>query len=175
MLKRIYLLLLFPCMIISACSDGVSYSPWPPGISPGHVLKINCDGDSSYSVADIDGWPIVVVCRSPQDIERLDNLNDKVLDPEAGNKPGRWLRSARDDVFVVIGVSPYSRCTVKIVPEGSLSYAPDWPGGFIDPCRDAAWDMAGRQIKAPSGYSKFVGNLTVPKYSFISDTAIKFE
>lgn len=163
---------------VTACSTD-TLSPWPPEITSGSRLSVDCDSDGKVSQHHVSGVPVLVVCRGEDDLERLEQLDDYVFQPGPIKGDNRQFRSVRQDVFIAVGISPHSRCTLEFVPEDGKWTEIGWPGGFHSLCRGEVFDMAGRQIKpgpfSPTNFQNFIGNLFVPEYRFVSDTEVEFK
>ncbi len=144
-------------------------------------LNFDCTGDHRVTSHPIRKTPILVICRDKTDMENLKRLDEHVFDKGLDEFHGAMYRAVRDDVFVVIPVSPYMRCLVDYVPRtgNARGWSPDrWFGGFWSLCSSVTFDLAGRQLKpgrfSPPMFPKFVGNLPVPKYRLLSNTEIEF-
>lgn len=118
------------------------------------------------------GQPIWVIRRTPDMIDSLPKLNDKLRDPNCleDQQPSyakNIYRSIKPEFFVAIGVCTHLGCIPNFRPDvGGIS--PDWLGGFYCPCHGSKYDLAGRVyqgVPAPL-------NLKIPRYMFASDTEI---
>jgi ubiquinol-cytochrome c reductase iron-sulfur subunit len=155
-------------VLVSACARGGSDHA-PPTVAvntnelaEGHSLEVQWDGQ-----------PIVVYRRTPKDIENLHVLDQEVIPQRAESPTLGRLRSKRAGIFVAIMVSPYSSCKVTFRPSGApLSGVPnkEWLGGFVCPCTDIPYDLAGRTIKpgrfSPSDWSRPTEYLRVPPHHY---------
>jgi len=164
-------------LTICACSGDTFQTP-----SPGARLSIDCASEEKVTQLYVDGVPLFVLCRSEEDLNTLEQLDNYVYEPDVKSVEERQFRAERRDVFIVIGISPYTRCTVQFEPKGSNEWSwsdVDWPGGFYSLCHGEVFDMAGRQIKpgkfSPTDFPGFIGNLVVPEYRFVSDTEVEFK
>ncbi|ALM52129.1 ubiquinol-cytochrome c reductase iron-sulfur subunit [Halomonas huangheensis] len=122
------------------------------------------------------GRPVWLVNRTPEMIERTEDLTADILaDPES-ERPQQPeyvtgpLRSIRPEIGVLVGICTHLGCSPLYKPEPNAQDvgAEDWPGGFFCPCHGSRFDLAGRvfrNVPAPT-------NLEVPPYHFISDTVI---
>ncbi|WP_412754014.1 ubiquinol-cytochrome c reductase iron-sulfur subunit [Legionella londiniensis] len=118
------------------------------------------------------GRPVWIIRRTPQMLETLDEVADRLRDPEslveqqpeyAQNK----YRSIKPEYLVLIGICTHLGCVPKYKPDES-ELGPDWPGGFYCPCHGSSFDLAGRVFKGVPAPI----NLQVPPYRFISDHVI---
>lgn len=122
------------------------------------------------------GQPVFVVSRKSDVIERLEQPNDDLADPDSLNdaqQPGYaqnpW-RSKRPEIGVFVGLCTHLGCSPKfygvVQPE---PFDPNWQGGFFCPCHGSKFDMAGRVTKGVPAPD----NLPVPPYQFLSDSVIR--
>lgn len=152
-------------------------------IAPGEVKTVSWQG-----------WPVIVLHRTPQQIRELRDADAKALgDPDGsefdslirkeaqsiGNRFANLLlldqarlehmplRSIRDDIFVAINTSPYIGCSTQYVPIADEHAPADWRGGFIDPCRSDRYDLAGRVLKGHTFINNW--NLLIPPHVFVDD------
>lgn len=121
------------------------------------------------------GQPVFVIYRKPEAIERLEQENDDLADPESDNAEMQpdyarnpW-RSKRPEIGVYVGLCTHLGCSPKF--HGEVQPEPfdtEWQGGFFCPCHGSKFDMAGRVVKGVPAPD----NLPVPPYQFISDNVI---
>lgn len=114
------------------------------------------------------GRAIYVVHRSAQMLERLQNEDYDLRDPdsEESEQPDfaqNEFRSLRPEILVIEGVCTHLGCVplsrFEVAP---ADLGPDWVGGFFCPCHGSMFDLSGRVfagVPAPT-------NLTVPPHSF---------
>ena len=169
---------LFSCVFLVGCKDKVVDAS-DIAVKAGSRLKINCMNDSKSTLHDVEGIPILVLCRSSKDLNNLQMLDDEIFDSMLSKDLN--YRAVRNEIFVVIPISPLSNCKVDFIPQNSNDFgwlSNDWLGGFHSVCDSEVYDMAGRQLKpgrySPTKFPKFIGNLTVPDYKYISETEIEF-
>ena len=132
-------------------------------LEPGAMVKVEWRGKA-----------IFVVNRTPQMLNAIDGVDDKLRDPgsneseqpEFAKNPARALKP---EYLVLVGVCTHLGCApLDKFAQGDVTVAADWPGGFFCPCHGSKFDMSGRVFKdvpAPT-------NLPVPPYRFLSDTRI---
>jgi ubiquinol-cytochrome c reductase iron-sulfur subunit len=107
------------------------------------------------------GKPVFIRRRTPEEISSAEQtdiatLRDPQKDSERVKKP-EWL--------VLVGICTHLGC----VPQGqkSTDVKGDF-GGWFCPCHGSHYDTSGRIRKGPAPK-----NLAVPKYEFLTDTAIR--
>ena len=104
------------------------------------------------------GKPVFIRRRTPQEIQEAEAVNIAVLpDPQTDDER---TKAGHREWLIVIGVCTHLGC----VPIGKSG---DYDGWFC-PCHGSQYDSSGRIRKGPAPT-----NLTVPYYTFISDTKIK--
>jgi ubiquinol-cytochrome c reductase iron-sulfur subunit len=121
------------------------------------------------------GKPVWIIHRSPEMLEGLKKIEDKVSDPksERPNQPDyakNEMRSIKPEYMVAVGICTHLGCspTEKFATGSASGIEADWPGGFFCPCHGSTFDLAGRVYKnkpAPD-------NLVVPPYKFVGDSKI---
>ncbi|GAB4173614.1 MAG: ubiquinol-cytochrome c reductase iron-sulfur subunit [Rhodocyclaceae bacterium] len=126
-------------------------------------------------VAEWRGKPVWVVHRTPEMLEALKKLDDRMADPRSARdmQPAyakNAYRSIKPEYLVVVGICTHLGCspTEKFKPGAESGIDPDWPGGFLCPCHGSTFDLAGRVYKnkpAPD-------NLEVPPHMYLSDSRI---
>lgn len=124
------------------------------------------------------GWrgrPIWVVRRTPEMLELLPEIRDRLRDPdseEVTQQPDyarNSHRSIRPEILVLIGICTHLGCSPAFRPEiGVADIGADWPGGWLCACHGSRFDMAGRVYRnVPAAL-----NLEVPPYRFVNDDLI---
>ncbi|PKM12032.1 MAG: ubiquinol-cytochrome c reductase iron-sulfur subunit [Gammaproteobacteria bacterium HGW-Gammaproteobacteria-3] len=120
------------------------------------------------------GKPVWLLNRTPQVLETLKTLDDKLRDPlsnesEQPDYTKNPLRSIKPEIFVAVGLCTHLGCSPTFRPEiAPVDLGKDWHGGFFCPCHGSWFDLAGRVyrgVPAPT-------NLEIPPYHFVSDTQI---
>jgi len=121
------------------------------------------------------GQPIFVLNRTEGAVERLEEPNPNLADPDSSNHDQQpafaenpW-RSRRPEIGVYVGLCTHLGCSPKYFPKVEPEpFDPNWQGGFFCPCHGSRFDLAGRVVKAvPAPY-----NLVVPPYRFVTDTVL---
>jgi ubiquinol-cytochrome c reductase iron-sulfur subunit len=124
------------------------------------------------------GKPVWILKRTPEQLESLKKVEDKLADPKSERKPGELTpeyarnpgRSIKPDVLVAVGICTHLGCspTAKLQPGTQPGLPDDWPGGFFCPCHGSTFDVAGRVYKnvpAPD-------NLEIPPHMYLSDSKL---
>ncbi len=121
------------------------------------------------------GQPIFIVYRTPDAVERLEQGNPDLADPDSANaaqQPGyaqnAW-RSRRPEIGLYVGLCTHLGCSPKYYGEVAPEpFDPNWQGGFFCPCHGSRFDLAGRVVKGVPAPD----NLPVPPYQFVSENVI---
>lgn len=132
-------------------------------LEPGQMIRVKWRGK-----------PVWVVKRTPDMLDTLASLNDKLRDPESAEpqQPAyaqNEYRSIKPEVLVLIGICTHLGCSPTYRPDvAPADLGPDWKGGFFCPCHGSRFDLAGRVyagVPAPK-------NLEIPPYQYLTDTTI---
>lgn len=121
-----------------------------------------------------EGRPVVTYRRTDTDIVTLRTTDERLQDAiskksEQPESMANDFRSASPDWFVAIALGTDLGCSIDYLPPGEESFQEQpWAGGFMDTCRKARYDLAGRVYE--SQYAS--RNLVVPHYSIVGDTLI---
>lgn len=120
------------------------------------------------------GRPIWVLKRTPDMIERVEQADPLVRDPESQEPQqpeyaANRLRSIKPEVLVVVGSCTHLGCspTPRFEPAPE-DLGPEWPGGFFCACHGSKFDLAGRVwrgVPAPL-------NLVVPPHKYVDESTI---
>ncbi len=115
------------------------------------------------------GQPVWIIRRTPDQLQALTGLNDRLRDPDSANpeqQPGyaqNAHRSIKPEYLVLVGICTHLGCAPLFLPQlEAQPFEADWKGGFFCPCHGSKFDMAGRVyagVPAPT-------NLKVPPYRF---------
>lgn len=119
------------------------------------------------------GKPVWIVRRTPEVLETLPTLDDRLRDPESSQDQQppyarNEYRSIKPEILVLIGICTHLGCSPLYVKAEQPPLGSGWPGGFFCPCHGSRFDYAGRVyegVPAPL-------NLVVPPYMFLTDTRI---
>jgi ubiquinol-cytochrome c reductase iron-sulfur subunit len=125
-------------------------------------------------VVEWRGKPVWILHRTPQMLKAVQSDDGRVADPQSrrSEQPDyarNQFRSLKPEYLVVVGICTHLGCSPvqRLAPQAE-PFAADWRGGFYCPCHGSLFDLAGRvwrNVPAPD-------NLTVPPYSFVSDTTL---
>lgn len=132
-------------------------------IEPGQMLNVEWRGK-----------PVWIVNRTPEMVESLDKLNDRVSDPDsqASEQPEyaqNQTRSVKDSVLVMVAICTHLGCSPKYRPDvAPADLGEDWLGGFFCPCHGSKYDIAGRVYKGQPAPL----NMPVPPHRYIGDTVL---
>lgn len=121
------------------------------------------------------GKPVWIYKRTPEQLEALPSLDDRLRDPNSENADQtpafakNETRSIKPEIAVIVGICTHLGCSPKHIPElQPQPFDAEWKGGFYCPCHNSRFDLAGRVfqgVPAPA-------NLEIPPYHFIDDTRI---
>lgn len=134
-------------------------------LQPGQLMRVKWRGK-----------PVWIVNRTDENLSDLDQLADRLVDPEseAPQQPeycaNPWRsREGQKKYLVAIGICTHLGCSPTYRPEVAPDdLGADWVGGFFCPCHGSRFDLAGRVYKnvpAPK-------NLEIPPYQYLSDHVI---
>jgi len=156
-----------------------SWAPSARARALGAPIKIDISRlEAGQMLGPIPAWrgkPVFVLSRSPEALERLNTLTDKLEDPNSERLTQQpesarnvW-RSTKPEVGVYLGLCTHLGCSPKYYPVvEATSFDAEWAGGFFCPCHGSKFDLAGRVyagVPAPS-------NLEVPPYRYESATVL---
>lgn len=119
------------------------------------------------------GQPIWVVSRTPEILDSLPGLDERLRDPGStqDQQPAyakNEFRSIKPELLVLIGICTHLGCSPSYIKQDQAPLGAGWPGGFFCPCHGSMFDYAGRVysgVPAPT-------NLVVPPHKYLSDTRI---
>ena len=124
------------------------------------------------------GKPVWVLKRTPEMVEALPKLDDKLADPKSERTPDDLTpeyarnehRSIKPEILVAVGICSHLGCSpsTKLQAGPQPSLPDDWQGGFLCPCHGSIFDLAGRVYSAQPAPS----NLPVPPYHFADDSTL---
>lgn len=120
------------------------------------------------------GKPVWIIRRTPEMLENIKKLNEKVKDPqsEAPQQPAYAageLRSVKPEFGVYVGLCTHLGCVPSYRPEvAPADLGDEWLGGLFCPCHGSRYDMAGRVYEAQPAPL----NLEVPPYRFDDESTM---
>ncbi len=132
-------------------------------LEPGQLIRVKWRGK-----------PVWVVQRTPEALQNLQKLVDKLRDPDSNESEQpeaakNGVRAIKPEIFVALGVCTHLGCSPTYRPEVAPSdLGPEWLGGFFCPCHGSSFDLAGRVYKSVPAPK----NLDIPPYHYLSDTRI---
>jgi ubiquinol-cytochrome c reductase iron-sulfur subunit len=120
------------------------------------------------------GKPVSILNRSPAMLERLENEQVALRDPDSEEiqQPSyaqNEFRSIKPEILVLISSCTHLGCVpINRFEVAPADLGPDWVGGFFCPCHGSKFDLSGRVftgVPAPL-------NLEVPPYRFVGDSIL---
>ena len=136
-------------------------------LKPGEFVKVEVGGSQA---------PVMILRRSEDQLSALQRFEGNLADPTS--KESRQPDFARnrfrsmDPEFLVVNLEcTHLGCIVNCYPDGHpyvKHLGEDWRGGFICPCHDAKFDLAGRVYEGMPAPL----NMVVPPHKFLSGTEI---
>lgn len=129
-------------------------------VEPGSMIKV-----------EYRGRVIMIVRRTPDMLERLDENTGALADPDSSEsiQPSYAMneyRSRRPELLVVEGVCTHLSCApIPRFEVGPADLGADWPGGFYCPCHGSRFDLAGRVFRGVPAPT----NLTVPPHTYLTE------
>lgn len=157
-------------VLIAQVFSGGGETPSMPGLRV--TVADLLPGESR--VISWENRPVLLYRRQEQDLLQLRSPDERLLDATSrkSKQPDEYrgdFRSASAELFVAIGLGTDLGCPVSFLPpQAALFQEKPWSGGFIDSCRKARYDLAGRVYR--SQYAD--RNLVVPRYVLEGDTLI---
>jgi len=113
-----------------------------------------------------EGRPVLIYHRTPAQVKALQSEDTRLLDAKsAQSRQPSWaqneLRSRVPEYFISIGIGTDFSCPIGLLPASSDPFmSKPWSGGFVDECRGARYDFAGRVYSGQYADE----NLIVPGY-----------
>lgn len=124
------------------------------------LFNISSLPDDGSMLLDVDGKPVLVFRRSPEEIAALEvSHTGKTSARDWRNSP---LRSPRGEIMACIAKCTFDQCVV-VMNAGTQ-------GSFLAcPCCASRFDLSGRRMSGPTP-----ADLAVPEYRYISTGEIEF-
>lgn len=113
-----------------------------------------------------EGRPVLIYHRTEAQADALQAEDTRLLDANsAQSRQPSWANTAQrsrlPDYFISIGVGTDFSCPIGLLQASSEPFlAQPWVGGFVDECRGARYDFAGRVYSGQYADE----NLIVPNY-----------
>ncbi|WP_100640168.1 ubiquinol-cytochrome c reductase iron-sulfur subunit [Marinobacter salexigens] len=120
------------------------------------------------------GKPVWVIRRTPEMLDNIEKLNDKVRDPQSEEQQqpeyaSNEFRSLKPEFIVLVGICTHLGCVPTYRPEvAPADLGDEWLGGLFCPCHGSRFDMAGRVFFAQPAPL----NLEVPPYRYDDDATL---
>ena len=119
------------------------------------------------------GKPVWVIRRTPEMLENIEELNDRVKDPqsEEASQPAYIegiYRAVKEEYVVLVGICTHLGCSPQFRPEVAPTLGENWLGGFYCACHGSRYDLSGRVYAnqpAPQ-------NLEIPPYRFDDENTL---
>jgi len=123
------------------------------------------------------GRPVWIVHRTPEMLASLEQLDERIRDPESNAQSSAQQpdyarnrhRSIKPEYLVAIGICTHLGCSPTFRPDiAPNDLGSDWLGGFFCPCHGSRFDLAGRVYRnqpAPT-------NLEVPPHTYVDEHTI---
>ena len=170
----------------AAVGAGVAVTPFVISMSPSERAK-NAGAPVEYDVSRVQdgqmvkvewrGKPVVILKRTPEMMNGLDIIKDKLADPDSLSsiQPEYAQNNQRADinnpallvmesVCTHLGCSPVEKLAIGPDPE----MGDDSQGGFFCPCHGSKFDLAGRVYKDVPATT----NMPVPPFKFVDNVIV---
>ena len=137
-------------------------------------VDISAIAPGELKVFEWRGKPVWVIRRTQDMLASLKQVVGNLTDPasEASLQPEyaeNEHRSVNPEVMVMEGVCTHLGCSPQQrTAEAKEEMGGDWAGGFYCPCHGSKFDYAGRVYRGAPAPT----NLTVPPYTFLSDSTL---
>lgn len=178
-------------LVATACAGGVaglavavpfltSLSPSERAKAAGAPVEVDVSklAPGEMTTVEWQGKPVWIMRRTPEQLEALAKIEDKLADPKSERNPSEFtpeyarnVQRSRDDhaeVVVLVAICTHLGCS----PSGPFASGANAQlgdvAGFVCPCHGSSFDLAGRVFKAMPAPD----NLMVPPYMFLSDSRI---
>ncbi|GLW60653.1 ubiquinol-cytochrome c reductase iron-sulfur subunit [Hydrogenophilus thermoluteolus] len=126
-------------------------------------------------VVEWRGKPIWVLHRTPEMLESLKKVREKLADPDSEKSvqppyAKNEHRSIKPEFLIVEGVCTHLGCSpsAKFQMGEASGLGADWVGGYLCPCHGSMFDLAGRVFKSMPAPT----NLPVPPHKYLTETKV---
>ena len=132
-------------------------------LEPGQMMRVKWRGK-----------PVWIINRTPEMLETLISLADKLRDPDSNESEQPAYaknegRSINPEILVLVGICTHLGCSPTYRPDiAPADLGPDWEGGFFCPCHGSLFDIAGRVYAGKPAPT----NLPVPPHRYLSENEI---
>ncbi|MDP3872237.1 MAG: ubiquinol-cytochrome c reductase iron-sulfur subunit [Pseudomonadota bacterium] len=178
-------------LVATACAGGVaglavavpfltSLAPSERAKAAGAPVEVDVSklAPGEMTTVEWQGKPVWILRRTPEQLEALTKIEDKLADPNSERNPSEFtpeyarnVQRAREDraeYAVLVAICTHLGCSPSgPFASGSNAQLGD-VAGFVCPCHGSSFDLAGRVFKAMPAPD----NLAVPPYMFLSDSRI---
>lgn len=178
-------------LVATACAGGVaglavavpfltSLAPSERAKAAGAPVEVDVSklAPGEMTTVEWQGKPVWILRRTPEQLEALTKIEDKLADPKSERNPSEFtpeyarnVQRAREDraeFAVLVAICTHLGCSPSgPFASGSNAQLGD-VAGFVCPCHGSSFDLAGRVFKAMPAPD----NLAVPPYMFLSDSRI---
>jgi ubiquinol-cytochrome c reductase iron-sulfur subunit len=178
-------------LVATACAGGVaglavavpfltSLAPSERAKAAGAPVEVDVSklAPGEMTTVEWQGKPVWILRRTPEQLEALTKIEDKLADPNSERNPSEFtpeyarnVQRAREDraeYAVLVAICTHLGCSPSgPFVSGSNAQLGD-VAGFVCPCHGSSFDLAGRVFKAMPAPD----NLAVPPYMFLSDSRI---
>lgn len=178
-------------LVATACAGGVaglavavpfltSMAPSERAKAAGAPVEVDVSklAPGEMTTVEWQGKPVWILRRTPEQLEALAKIEDKLADPKSERNPSEFtpeyarnVQRAREDraeYAVLVAICTHLGCSPSgPFASGSNAQLGD-VDGFVCPCHGSSFDLAGRVFKAMPAPD----NLAVPPYMFLSDSRI---
>lgn len=126
-------------------------------------------------VVEWRGKPIWVLHRTPEMLDSLKKVREKLADPDSEKSiqppyAKNEHRSIKPEFLIVEGVCTHLGCSpsAKFQMGEASGLGADWLGGYLCPCHGSMFDLAGRVFKSMPAPT----NLPVPPHKYLTETKV---
>ncbi len=153
-----------------------SWNPSERAKNAGAPVEVNIGKAEPGQLIRVEwrGQPVWVVRRTPEMLESLDLVEDRLRDPnsEEPQQPEyaqNQYRSRREEFFVAVGICTHLGCSPQYLENEFAEQVEGVNAGFFCPCHGSRFDIAGRVFAGvPAPY-----NLVVPPHYYLDDNTIR--
>ncbi|MDX1705212.1 ubiquinol-cytochrome c reductase iron-sulfur subunit [Pseudidiomarina sp.] len=153
-----------------------SWNPSERAKNAGAPVEVNIGKAEPGQLIRVEwrGQPVWVVRRTPEMLESLDLVEDRLRDPnsEEPQQPeyaANQYRSRRKEYFVAVGICTHLGCSPQYLENEFAEQVEGVNAGFFCPCHGSRFDIAGRVFAGvPAPY-----NLVVPPHYYLDDETIR--
>lgn len=154
-----------------------SFAPSERAKAAGAPVEVDLSAIAPGEMKTVEwrGKPVWILHRTPEMIESVKRVDDKLADPNSERTAyptppyaRNQLRSIKPQYFIAVGICTHLGCSPVGPKAPNTDAALGADAGFLCPCHGSTFDLAGRVFKnkpAPD-------NLEVPPHKFLSDAVV---